>query len=212
MEQRERVSRESTLSRYLPQGCTPYILELLRNYPVRFRIVKPRKTKLGDFRVRNNAELPEITVNGNLNAYSFLITTIHEFAHLKTWQEHRWKVAPHGQEWKQNFILLMLPVLERQLVPKDLEIALVKSFANVKASSCTDQGLHRALRKYDAFEEEEVLLEQLAKNSTFALEDKVFTRGERRRTRYLCKELSTGKTYLVNALATVKLVELNENK
>src|SRR5690606_4638092 len=97
MEHRRKTSRETTLQRYLPEGCTPYVMELLRSFPVRFRIVKPRKSKLGDFRVRSTDMLPEITVNGDLNPYSFLITTIHEFAHLKTWKEYQWKVAPHGR-------------------------------------------------------------------------------------------------------------------
>ncbi len=208
--QHQRSSRQNTLSRYLPDGSVPYILDLLKRYPVRFRVVPPRKSKLGDFRVREKGVLPEITVNGDLNSYAFLITTIHEFAHLKTWLEFQSSVAPHGKEWKNNFVELMLPVLQEKLVPKDIENALVQSFTNVKASSCTDQRLHRVLRRYDQLDHHEILLEQLSKNSTFTQQNKVFTKGELRRTRYLCKELATGKMYLVNALATVQLVELHE--
>lgn len=212
MQRSDKPSREITLARYLPDGSVPYVVHLLKTYPVRFRIVRPRKSKLGDFRVREGEDLPEITVNGDLNPYSFLITTVHEFAHLKTWMEYRFSAAPHGKEWKHNFVELMLPVLQEKRVPKDIEDALMRSFTNVKASSCTDQRLHRVLRRYDSLSPQEILLEQLSKNSTFALRDKLFAKGELRRTRYLCKELATGKMYLVNALATVKLVELHEKK
>jgi len=177
------------------------------SYKVKFKIVKPRSTKLGDFRVRTKGEIPEITVNGNLNPYSFLITTVHEFAHLKTYLEHSFKVAPHGSEWKQNFVSLMYPFVELNTLPKDIEAALLKSFVNVKASSCTDIHLQRVLKNYDSIESHEIILERISKNSTFVLQNKVFRKGILRRTRFLCEELTTGKKYLINALATVIPIE-----
>ena len=105
MQRSDKPSRETTLARYLPDGSVPYVVHLLKTYPVRFRIVRPRKSKLGDFRVREGEDLPEITVNGDLNPYSFLITTVHEFAHLKTWMEYRFSAAPHGKEWKRRAVV-----------------------------------------------------------------------------------------------------------
>lgn len=203
-------SIKDVLIKYLPEGTENVVMSYFEQYKVRFKIVKPRKTKLGDFRVSPDSIIPEITVNGNLNKYSFLITTVHEFAHLKTYLEHKFRVSPHGKEWKDNFIQLMLPIIDLKVLPADITNALIQSFVNVKASSCTDVKLHRVLKNYDDFNSNEILLEELSKNSTFVLGNQVFQKGNLRRTRYLCEEIGTQKKYLINALAIVKLAKNNE--
>lgn len=194
----------NVLSKYLPEGTEDYVTSLFLSYPVSFKIVRPRKTKQGDFRTPLPGSKPQITINGNLNAFAFLITTIHEFAHLKTWMEYNNGVKPHGAEWKNNFIRLMHPVIQLAILPRDIEQALLNSFMNMKASSCTDIQLQRVLKKYDVFSSGEILLEKLPKYATFALDTKVFMKGELRRTRFLCTEVGTGKQYLIYKLATVE--------
>ena len=54
----------------------------------------------------------KITVNGDLNPYSFLITTIHEFAHLVTFEEYQGRVKPHGKEWQLTYSKMLYPVIE----------------------------------------------------------------------------------------------------
>jgi len=205
----QKKSKRDTLQKYLPEGTVDAILDYFSLYKVKFKIVKPRKTKLGDFRALASGGIPEITVNGDLNKYSFLVTTVHEFAHLKTFLEHRFSVRAHGKEWKQNFVELMVPILDLKVLPKDVENALVQSFTNVKASSCTDRNLYRVLRNYDDFNPGEILLEQISKNSTFVLQNKRYRKGPLRRTRFLCEELESGKSYLINALATIKPIEID---
>lgn len=200
------VKIATILQKYLPEGTVDYVVKLLSTYPVSFRIVKPRKTKLGDFRVTHGVDRPQITINGDLNAFAFLITTIHEFAHLKTWREHGHNAKPHGQEWKANFVSLMHPLIQLNVLPREIEQALLNSFMNVKASSCTDIQLQRVLKSYDLFSSDQVLLEKLPKYATFALGTQVFEKGELRRTRFLCRDLSDGKQYLINKLATVEQV------
>lgn len=199
------------LQKYLPERTVDYVVALFSEYPVAFKIVKPRKTKQGDFRVERNGIKPQITVNGDLNPYSFLITTVHEFAHLKTWIEYKNGVKPHGEEWKRNFIQLMYPLIQMNVLPKEIEQGLLNSFTNMKASSCTDIQLQRILKRYDVFSSDEVLLEKLPKYATFVLNEKVFEKGELRRTRFLCQEVKTGKQYLIYKLATVEYIQ-NEQK
>ena len=204
----ERKDRyKSALARYLPHEYIDYVVDILVTYPVTFKISKPRKTKLGDFRANSEGKLHQITVNGNLNKYSFLITTLHEFAHLITYNEHKWRVKPHGKEWQANYSKLMVPVIEMGHLPSELKDVLLNSLINVKASSCTDKNLHRVLLSYDKLEEGFNYLEQLEHSSTFELNGKTFTKGNLRRTRYVCMEYNTQKTYLVNALAKVKEVK-----
>ena len=183
------------------------VVELLVTHPVTFKIVKPRKTKLGDFRVNSRTEKPQITVNGDLNKYSFLITTLHEFAHLINFKENGPYVAAHGQEWKDIYSNLILPTIESKKLPEDIETALLNSLINVKASSCSDVNLNRTLIRYDEKNEEQDTLESLDKNSIFDLNGRLFRKGNLRRTRFYCTEIDSNKGYLVHGLAQVKEIK-----
>ena len=191
-------------SKYIPQEFVDYVVSIIQNNTVRFKIVKPRKTKLGDFRAGFNGEKHQITINRNLNSYSFLITTLHEFAHLITYNKYGPKIAPHGKEWKKQYSELIVPIIESNKLPNDIQKVLLNSLINVKASSCSDVKLQRVLMKYDEHDKELIPLEQLDKNSTFVLNGSVFEKGNLRRTRFHCKNLITKKEYLIHALAKVK--------
>lgn len=194
------------LTKYLPADFIEIVVELLVTYPVQFRISKPRKTKLGDFRASRNS-LHQITVNGDLNPYSFLITTIHEFAHLVTFEEFQGRVKPHGKEWQLTYSKMIYPVIESGGLPKDISDVLLNSLINVKASSCTDQKLHRVLLKYDKQVEGTTSLEKLDADTVFDLNGKNYTKGNLRRSRYVCVDNSNNKRYLISALAQVKKIE-----
>jgi len=194
------------LSKYLPSEHIEIVVELLVTYPVQFKISRPRKTKLGDFRA-SRIGLHQITVNGDLNPYSFLITTIHEFAHLVTFEEHSNRVKPHGKEWQLTYSKMIYPVIEAGGLPEDISKVLLNSLVNVKASSCTDQKLHRVLLKYDKKKDDLTSLEELQSESIFDLNGKNYTKGNLRRTRYVCVDNSNNKRYLISALAQVKKIE-----
>jgi hypothetical protein len=201
------VQFSSILSKYLPDVFVPYVTELLFHCKVRFKIVAPRNTKLGDFRPGNSERLPQITINGNLNPYSFLITTLHEFAHFKTFEKYSNSVNPHGIEWKNEFKVLLEPVLSNPDFPENLKKVILKSLHNLKASSCSDIHLSRELAKFDLNDDDFELLENLAHGSYFLLQKKIFYKGDLRRKRFLCTEIQSQKKYLVNAIAKVKQIE-----
>ena len=141
-------------SRYLPVEYVDYVVALYLKHTVHFKIVKPRKTKLGDFRAGNKNEKHQITINNNLNKFAFLITTLHEFAHLTTYNLFGGRVAPHGKEWQKEYTRLIYPIIEQKKLPKDIESALLESLVNVKASSCSDLGLQRILIAYNTKNED----------------------------------------------------------
>jgi SprT protein len=202
------VSKEKAIqifSKYIPLDFVEMVSELYLSSHVKFKIVKPRTSKLGDFRNGTNTQLPQITINGNLNSYAFLITTLHEFAHLHTFNQFGRKVLPHGEEWKNNFRKLLLPVIHSGKLPKDIEVALVNSLVKTKASSCSDIQLSRVLKKYDSKMSDVVTLESIPINSKFILNNREFIKGELRRTRYLCID-NKNKSYLIHALAEIELV------
>jgi len=201
---RKRTSVVEGFKKFLPEGFEEIVADLFMESPIRFKIVPPRKTKLGDFSVGLGREKPQITINGDLNPYSFLITTLHEFAHLHTYQQFGNRVNPHGDEWKSNFRKLLIPVINSGRLPKDIEDSLVNSLVSIKASSCTDLKLSRVLKNYDQKKEGFQILESLEKNSIFVLNGRQFVKGELRRKRFLCQESISKKMYLVNALAEVQ--------
>jgi SprT protein len=199
----------STFLRFVPDSFVHYVVDLVLEAKVKFKIVPSRSTKLGDFRVKSQEDKPVITVNGNLNKYAFLITTLHELAHLNTYRDFGNRVAPHGIEWKNAFRALLEPLLLSKQLPQDLEKALWKSFTNTKASSCSDLNLSRVLKKYDA-PSDQISLEEIPVSAHFAINGRAFEKGILRRSRYLCKELQSGKEYLIHALATVQLIKTYE--
>lgn len=203
MHKKERYQEQ--LKPYLPNGFEEMVADLLITHAVRFKITTPRSTKLGDYRAPGSGEKHhQISVNGNLNVYNFLITTLHEFAHLRTFERFGWKVKPHGEEWKEEFRKLLWPAIQTNLLPKDIESALMRSLTNLKASSCTDTQLSRVLKSYDKPVDGAITLESLPKNATFVLQGKTFVKGDLRRTRYLCTELPTKRQFLIHALASVE--------
>jgi SprT protein len=199
---------EKQLRSYLPEGFEPMVATLLLKYPVRFAIKAPRNTKLGDYRPPIGDEKHHrISVNGNLNRYSFLITTLHEFAHLEAFLNYGHRIKPHGEEWKQTYRTLLWPAITSGKLPKVIENALMKSLSNTKASSCSDTQLSRVLRQFDPQQDDSLTLEELPKNATFALQGRHFRKGDLRRTRFLCEELSSRRNFLIHALATVQHIE-----
>ena len=190
--------------KFLPAGFEEIVVDLFLASPVRFKIVPPRKTKLGDFSIGHGMEKPQITINGDLNPYSFLITTLHEFAHLHTYQQYGNRVNPHGEEWKANFRKLLIPIIDSGKLPKDIEISLVNSLVSMKASSCTDTKLSRVLKNYDTRKEGFEILEQLPKNTIFVLNGRQFIKGNLRRKKFLCEETISKRMFLINSLAEVQ--------
>lgn len=202
MQKKEAI--KSTLKKYLPPGFESMVADLILAEPLHFKITKPRKTKLGDYRPPVKGKPHQITINNNLNPYAFLITTLHEFAHLHTYIKHGNKVAPHGIEWKSEFKKLLTPLQSSNEIPSDLKQVLNKSAFAIRASSGTDLSLSRVLKRYDKQRNNITLLEELKNNAPFKLGSQLFERGILKRKRYLCKEITTGKMYLINRLAEVE--------
>ncbi|MBC8033228.1 MAG: SprT-like domain-containing protein [Chitinophagaceae bacterium] len=195
----------SSLQPYIPDGALPLVLEYIQLYKVHLTITRERKTVLGDYRHAINGKNHRISINGNLNKYSFLITLIHELAHLATFLKYGNKVASHGREWKNVYRGLLIKFMQLKLFPADIHQALESSLDNLPASSCADEGLMRILKRYDSPGKGQVLVEQIAEGSLFVLEGgRVFSKGKRLRKRFQCTEVATGRLYLFSPIYEVK--------
>lgn len=196
------------LEQFLPPNTFSPIALLLQQYKVHLTITRSRKTVLGDYRNAHHNRNHRISVNGNLNQWSFIITLLHELAHLLTYERYGNKVQAHGKEWKQQFSLILAEFLAKKIFPNDIEMELKASLHNPGASTCAEVGLMRVLRKYDTIKDGHRLVEEILPNQLFKLKDgKIFRKGERIRKRYKCEELATGKWYLFSPIHEVEILE-----
>lgn len=196
------------LSKYIPETAAPIISQWINDTCCRFKVTRGRKTKLGDYRAPFRGSPHQITVNHDLNTYAFLITAIHEFAHLKTYQEFKNTVKPHGQEWKQNFVNLIQPFIKLSVFPNDIMIAITSYMNNPAASSCTDLNLYRTLKKYDQKTAPSLVIEDIPIDTIFTIHNgRKFKKMEKVRKRYRCLEVSTNKIYLFHPVAEVFVSE-----
>jgi hypothetical protein len=196
------------LEAYLPDQCFEAVQYYLVHYKVHLTITRKRETVLGDYRLPFAGKNHRISVNGNLNKYSFLITLLHELAHLFAFEKYGRRISPHGKEWKQVFSAVLRQFLEKKVFPADIESALLHSIHSPAASSCGDEKLLRVLRNYDAPKKGHLLVEQLADGSLFSIKGgRVFRKLEKVRTRYKCIEISNRKLFLFSGLYEVMPVE-----
>lgn len=194
---------QEILKEYLPENSVLMVLELLEKNPCRLKIVSNRKTKHGDFRKLSNGNY-QITVNNDLNPYRFLLTLIHEVAHLVTYKKFK-RIKPHGQKWKEIFQHLMLPFVNPDIYPKEVLPFLAHYLINPKASTDSHIKLSLALKQYDEKTNKSFIFE-IPMESTFIHNERIFQRGNKRRTRFECIEIRTQKKYLFHHNAEVVLM------
>ncbi|HPH86644.1 MAG TPA: SprT-like domain-containing protein [Ferruginibacter sp.] len=196
------------LKSYIPEESFEDVLFYIQHYKVHLTITRQRQSILGDYRHAHEGKAHRISINGNLNQYSFLITLLHELAHLFTYERFGHRVFAHGTEWKQEFGKILSQFLLKKIFPDDIEAALLRTLKNPAASSCGDEHLLRVLRAYDPKKEGQLAVEQVAPGALFAIKGgRIFKKGEKIRKRYKCVEVATGKWYLFSGLYEVKVVD-----
>ena len=195
------------LQGFLPPDTYEAVLHYLQFYKVHLTVAAERKSILGDYRHRTHFSNHRISVNGNLNKFSFLITLLHELAHLLTFERFGNEVLSHGREWKMIYGKLLEQFLQNKIFPADIEDQLLRSLKNPAATSCAEDGLIRVLRKYDDRRSHHRLVEEIPKNGIFRCDDgRVFKKGEKMRKRFKCVEVNTGRVYLFSPLYEVEAV------
>ena len=194
------------LQTYLPPQTYEQVFQYLHQYQVHLTIARERKSILGDYRHRTPASTHRISVNGNLNPYSFLITLLHELAHLLTFEQYGNKVQSHGKEWKFVFGKLLDQFIRQQVFPLDIKQTLLLSLQNPSASSCADDALLRVLKTYDKKNGNSMFVENVPEGHLFETGDgKIFKKGEKIRKRFQCIEVATKKLYLFSPVYEVTL-------
>lgn len=166
------------------------------------KLSSPRKTKSGDYRYDPKRKYHVITINRDSDPYSFLITYIHEVAHLHVFKKFGKNIKPHGKEWKYVFRNLMKPLLLREIFPENLLFCLKSYMQNPKASTFSDGKLVRALKEFDDAENS-TFLSEIKTGEKFRFRNRIFRKIELKRSRVLCNEINTGRNYLIPQIAEI---------
>ncbi len=195
------------LAAYVPEGSLKPVLEYLHQYKIHLTITKERNSILGDYRHAINQKNHRISVNGNLNKYAFLVTLLHEIAHLLAFEFYGHRIAAHGKEWKHEYGKILARFLLKKIFPSDIEKALMKSLQNPSATSCGEEHLMRVLRNYNARKDGVVLVEELQHDQLFKTKDgRIFQKKEKLRKRHKAVDVKSGAMYLFSAVYEVMLV------
>ena len=196
----------NTIEPFVPPTSVTLLSKYLRQWEVNLVITRKRVTKHGDFRALHEGG-HQITVNEMPNPYRFLITTLHEIAHLVAYKNFGRTIKPHGKEWKTTYKKIMLPFLTPNVFPEALLEILQSHFRNPKASSDADFKLVMALNKFDPVNEKNYIFE-LDRGEVFEIHNgRRFIRGKKRVKRYECREVDTGRMYLFSPHAQVIKIE-----
>jgi len=199
---------KAILDKYIPGNSVDLIFDWLQKYNIHLKVSRKRSSKLGDYRPPQKGKGHQITVNHDLNPYSFLITLVHEIAHRIVWEKYHNRVRAHGKDWKTTYRELMQPFMEMDLFPEDIHHALESYLAKSYASSGSDLQLSRTLQKYD--DDQGITLESLEEGVVFILPNgRTFKKGALVRKRYRCISLDNKRIYLVNALVKVQPLSLS---
>jgi hypothetical protein len=198
----------AALSDYLPDGAFEPVVQLIHQYKVHLTVTKARKSVLGDYRHAGLGANHKISVNGNLNKYEFLITLLHELAHLLCFEQYKNRVEAHGKEWKQIYSDLLAAFIRLGLFPQDIQKSLQKTLLNPAATANGETPLLLVLRNYDAVKKEgHAFVAHLQEGTLFeSFKGRVFRRGKKRRIRIECVEVATGHVYSFSALTEVKVI------
>lgn len=196
------------LAAFLPDGSFEKVVEYIHHFKVHLTISKQRKSVLGDYRHSGWGGNHRISVNGNLNKYEFIITLLHELAHLLTYEQYKNRVEPHGKEWKNHYSTLLVDFVNHKIFPSDIERALQKSIINPSATANGETELLLVLRKYDAVKKAGFLhIIDVPEGAIFEAENgKLFRKGAKRRKRFECVEIKTGLHYTFSPITEVRVV------
>lgn len=200
-----------SLREFIPDGSFELVVQYIHQYKVHLTVTKARRSVLGDYRHPFQGANHRITVNGNLNKYEFLITLLHELAHLLTFEQFGNRVEPHGKEWKNLYSRLLVDFVQHKIFPLPIEQALQQSILNPSATANGESALLAVLRQYERKADGSVLLQELPMNAFFKTRDgRIFQKNEKLRKRFRCKEVNTGLIYLFSPVYEVMQVTQSE--
>jgi hypothetical protein len=199
----------AVLAKYLPEGSLDLLVPYLQGQSLHIKIKKSRASKFGDYRpLVNERWKHQITLNNDLNPYAFLITLVHELAHMQVHIQYKHRQQPHGDRWKAIYARMLEPFIRPDIFPDEVLKAVRAHLNSPTASSCTDHKLYEVIRKHDIHDNGKVLLSTLNDGEHFRWHNgRVFRKTEKLRKRYRCLEVPSERVYLFHPMAEVERMD-----
>ncbi len=194
------------LANHLPGEAVEWVYGYLNRHRVHFHITRQRTSKLGDYRwPQPRHDYHEISVNGDLNPYRFLLVFLHEAAHLETHLKYT-HVPPHGHEWQGEYARLIAD--HTNLFPPEVQPLLLRLVTRIPLSRTLMKEVEKQLHHYDADYDPSahLTLDDLPAGTHFRLKSNPtleLASVEHRRTRWLCVVPGTRRFYTVSGTAEV---------
>ena len=208
MDENQAVAYKRTLGRYIPALAVDRVFDFMNQHSVHLHITRTRTSKLGDYRwPQPRHPFEEISINGDMNPYRALEVLLHEMAHLNTHQFYGNGVQPHGHEWQHEYQKLMVTYLD--CFPSDLQDSICRLTKSIPLNRNVQHQLEAQMLRYNPDYDETqqtITLNDLQPGFLFRLANKpqqLFQAKEKRRTRWLCSEVTTGHLFLVSGTAPV---------
>jgi hypothetical protein len=191
------------LLEYLPERSFELITEWLGQYHVSLIISRKRNTKMGDYRPPIKRNYHRISVNGDLHPAAFLVTLIHELAHLFIWERYQHRVKPHGVEWKDQFRFMLSEAAGKGVFEREIKEIIQGFIAGSISYRTFNLRFEKKIHEINTGEKE-YLLGDIPVNSKFSIYNgRTFIKNEKLRTRFRCRDVKTGKYYLISPLTKV---------
>ncbi len=198
---------DKALSYHIPADAVNYVAALIKQHGVQLRITNQRFTKNGDFIHGVNGCPHRLSINGNLNKYEFLLVFLHEFSHLKVYEQYGKSCKPHGKQWKHIYGTLIRDCIGRGYFPSVLTDPLMTYSYRVRATGVANMAVTAILRDSDDTDSSDAgwkFLEEIPPSAIFKMSNgRVYQKLEKRRTRYKCQCVKTKRYYVIHGGAKV---------
>ena len=192
--------RLSMLKKYINQSAIYFIEKWTKDYHLLLKVKNERKTKLGDYKKLKNGH--QITINNEPNEDLFFMVLTHEIAHMHAFHQYGFRIKPHGKEWKFVFGKLLKESVKAY--KEDFQKIILSFAENPRANYYAYTPIVNYFN--NSKEINKILLSDLKENAIFSIGNKIFKKGNKRKIRYICTELSTGKKYSIHGLAPIDKV------
>lgn len=193
---------KTIFAKHVPEQSVNYCTEISSHYEFDLDLSFDRKSKFGHYKYWPRTKSHTISINRGLPKPLFLVTYIHELAHLDVMLQFGNKVRPHGQEWKRTFRSLLAPLLNLNTFKPQLLSALANHLKNPKASLSADPLLWKLL--FPNNDTGGLSIEDIEIGENFKFKNRIFKKVKTRRTRALCFESKTGNNYLIPLVAKIE--------
>ncbi len=170
------------------------VLLMFREHRAVLRITRARSSKIGDYRPPRNRLPHRISVNHNLNPHEFLLTLIHELAHMECWLRYGKHAKPHGSEWNMIFKKLLNEFDKPGLFPENIRQAIAQFSQHGLSFQQGNEALKRALRSFDSISDLPTV-EEIDNSEIFTYHNRRYRKIHKVRKRIKCMCLNDNKLY-----------------